>query len=212
MTYTPVTGLEIRMNFYTNANCVLEDVIENYFYQYFSLVNPLIQGRKESIAGRPTDGIIRFYNEDRKLLGWVLQETKRDIGLQSVFVARSFLQSVMYLGNIFYDTNILGVDNFVGIFLDSARYFCFVPKSVMVEVMEDFEPLWNKYYRVAPSQAYKEYELEMWAKITWHKIEKYYYELNNSFRLDEILQTIYEKYLNYGINDGTDVAGKSNKN
>ena len=158
MIYTPVNGLEIRMNFYTNTGCVLEDVIENHFYKYFSLVNPLIQGRKESIAGRPTDGIIRFYNEDYKLLGWALQETKRDIGLKSVFVARSFLQNVMYLGNVFYDTNILGVDNFVGIFLDSARYFCFVPKHVMVKVMEDFEPLWNKYYRVAPSEAYKKDE------------------------------------------------------
>ena len=207
MTYTPVNGLEIRMNFYTNTGCVLEDVIENHFYKYFSLVNPLVQGRKESIAGRPTDGIIRFYSEDHKLLGWALQETKRDIGLKSVYVARSFLQNVMYLGNVFYDTNILGVDNFVGIFLDSARYFCFVPKHVMVKVMEDFEPLWNKYYRVAPSEAYRKDELEMWAKITWSRIEKYCYELNNSFRLDKFLQTIYEKYLNYGIDNGTNVAG-----
>lgn len=207
MTFTLVNGLEIRMNFYTSSGCVLEDVIENHFYNYFSLVSPLIRGRKESIAGRPTDGIIRFYDDNNKLIGWALQETKRDIGLSSVFVSRSFLQAVMYLGNVFYDTSILGVDNFIGIFLDSARYFCFVPKCVIVEIMEDFEPLWNKYFRVAPSKAYKEDELEEWARRTWGRIEKYCYELDQSFRLDNLLKTIYTKYLNYGINDGTDVAG-----
>lgn len=210
MIFTPVNGLEIRMNFYTDYGCVLEDVIENHFYNYFSLVNPLIKGRKESIAGKPTDGIIRFYDENGKLRGWGLQETKRDIGLNSVKVPRSFLQAVMYLGNVFYDTNVLGVDNFIGIFLDSARYFCFIPKHVIIKVMENFRPLWNKYYRLAPNEAYREDELEWWAADTWVEIEKYCYELNQSFRLDNLLKTIYDKYLNYGINNGTNVARKSN--
>lgn len=88
MEFTPITGLQIRINFYTNRGCVLEDVIENHFYNYFSLVNPLIIGRKESIAGKPTDGIVRFYDENRNVKFWILQETKRDIGINSVFVHR----------------------------------------------------------------------------------------------------------------------------
>lgn len=124
MEFTPITGLQIRINFYTNRGCVLEDVIENHFYNYFSLVNPLIIGRKESIAGKPTDGIVRFYDENRNVKFWILQETKRDIGINSVFVHRSLLQTMMYLGNVYYDTSThLGVDNFNGVFLDSARYF-----------------------------------------------------------------------------------------
>lgn len=48
MEFTPITGLQIRINFYTNRGCVLEDVIENHFYNYFSLVNPLIIGMSSS--------------------------------------------------------------------------------------------------------------------------------------------------------------------
>lgn len=103
MEFTPITGLQIRRDFYTSSGCVLEDVIENYFYQHFKTVNPYIIGRKESIAGKPTDGIIRFYDEEMHLKFWILQETKRDKGINSVFLHRSFLQALMYLGNIYYD-------------------------------------------------------------------------------------------------------------
>ena len=150
MEFTPITGLQIRKDFYTSSGCVLEDVIENYFYQHFKTVNPYIIGRKESIAGKPTDGIIRFYDEEMHLKFWILQETKRDKSINSVFLYRSFLQALMYLGNIYYDTNIyLGVFN--GIFLDSARYFCYVSRKEIDILMEKFEPLWRKYFRVSPS-------------------------------------------------------------
>ena len=190
MEFTPITGLQIRRDFYTSSGCVLEDVIENYFYQHFKTVNPYIIGRKESIAGKPTDGIIRFYDEEMHLKFWILQETKRDKGINSVFLHRSFLQALMYLGNIYHDTNIyLGVDKFNGIFLDSARYFCYVPRKEIDVLMEKFEPLWRKYFRVSPSKAYKEEELERFA-IRAAKILKPS-ALDEHFRLDLLLKEIY---------------------
>lgn len=190
MEFTPITGLQIRRDFYTSSGCVLEDVIENYFYQHFKTVNPYIIGRKESIAGKPTDGIIRFYDEEMHLKFWILQETKRDKGINSVFLHRSFLQALMYLGNIYYDTNIyLGVDKFNGIFLDSARYFCYVPRKEIDVLMGKFEPLWRKYFQVSPSKAYKEEELEQFA-IRAAKILKPS-ALDEHFRLDLLLKEIY---------------------
>lgn len=190
MEFTPITGLQIRRDFYTSSGCVLEDVIENYFYQHFKTVNPYIIGRKESIARKPTDGIIRFYDEEMHLKFWILQETKRDKGINSVFLHRSFLQALMYLGNVYYDTNThLGVDKFNGIFLDSARYFCYVPRKEIDILMEKFEPLWRKYFRVSPSKAHKEEELEQFA-IRAAKILKPS-ALDEHFRLDLLLKEIY---------------------
>jgi hypothetical protein len=196
MNFTPVYGDEIRANFYSGNHCILEKEIEKYFYYYFNKVNPKIIGTKECISGKETDGIIRFYDDNNKLLGWGLQEVKRDVDLYSLDVHRAFLQCVMYLGNVFYDTNILGVDNFIGIFLDSAQYFCFIPKHIMIDVMKDFEPLWYKYNKLAPSKAYKNVLLDMWAMSTWNNIKKYCYNLNHDFRLDEFLKYIYTKYFN----------------
>lgn len=190
MEFTPITGLQIRRDFYTSSGCVLEDVIENYFYQHFKTVNPYIIGRKESIARKPTDGIIRFYDEEMHLKFWILQETKRDKGINSVFLHRSFLQALMYLGNIYYDTNThLGVDKFNGIFLDSARYFCYVPRKEIDILMEKFEPLWRKYFQVSPSKAHKEEELEQFA-IRAAKVLKPS-ALDEHFRLDLLLKEIY---------------------
>lgn len=192
MEFTPITGLQIRINFYTNRGCVLEDVIENHFYNYFSLVNPLIIGRKESIAGKPTDGIVRFYDESRNVKFWILQETKRDIGINSVFVHRSLLQAMMYLGNVYYDTSThLGVDNFNGVFLDSARYFCYIPRREIDTLMEKFEPLWRKYFRVSPSKAYKEPELESFAELAMYSLRHRVKALDKHFRLDLLLKEIY---------------------
>lgn len=190
MEFTPITGLQIRRDFYTSSGCVLEDVIENYFYQHFKTVNPYIIGRKESIARKPTDGIIRFYDEEMHLKFWILQETKRDKGINSVFLHRSFLQALMYLGNVYYDTNThLGVDKFNGIFLDSARYFCYVPRKEIDILMEKFEPLWRKYFQVSPSKAHKEEELEQFA-IRAAKVLKPS-ALDEHFRLDLLLKEIY---------------------
>lgn len=204
MYFTPVSGDDLCKHFYKG---ILEDDIRDMFLTYYSIVNPRIVGTVEDIAYlRHTDGIIRFYDKDDNLLGWAIQETKRDIGLDSVQVPRAFLQAIMYLGNVFYDINILGVDNFIGIILNSARYFVFIPKSEVIKIMEDFEPLWNRYYRIAPCNAHKEFALRIWAEQKWHDIKKECYNLNNTFKLDEFLKNIYIKHLNYGIDNGTNDA------
>ena len=120
---------------------------------------------KEKLGIGKTDGIIRFY-ENNTLIGWALQETKRNVGLNSVWFKRSILQSIMYLANVFYDTNPLGLDNLKGVILDSSRYFCFIKKEILIPVMEEFEPLWIKYNRVRPSDAWRIPDLNDWIDRT----------------------------------------------
>ena len=99
----------------------------------------------------------------------------------------------MYLGNVFYDTNVLGVDTFKGIFLDSVRYFCFIPKEEIIPVMERFEPLWNKYYRVRPSEAYNIPELSDIIPELLKTMNIQKYSVSN-LRLDLIIKDIYENH------------------
>lgn len=189
MEYTPISGEIISRSFYSG---IKEPEIEKLYYQYFRQVNSCIICNKEKLGIGITDGIIRFYDEKGKLLFWVLQETKRDVGLDSVWFGRSILQSVMYLGNVFYDTSTLGVDNFKGVFLDSARYFCFVSKEELIPIMEKFEPLWNKYYRVKPSAAYNVPELEDFIPTLLSELKILKFSLNIKFRLDQIIKDLYE--------------------
>jgi hypothetical protein len=142
--------------------------------------------RKEKLGIGTTDGIIRFYNKKQEFLYWVLQETKRDVGINSVWFKRSILQSIMYLGNIFYDVNSIG--EFKGVFLDSARYFCFLSVKTLIPLMENFEPLWNKYYRVRPSDAWRIPELNDWIQET--EIDVIKFNVDDSFKLDEILNNL----------------------
>lgn len=189
MEYTPISGEIISHSFYSG---IKELEIEKLYYQYFRQVNSCITCNKEKLGIGTTDGIIRFYDEEGKLLFWILQETKRDVGLDSVWFGRSILQSVMYLGNVFYDTSTLGVDNFKGVFLDSARYFCFVSKEELIPIMEKFEPLWNKYYRVKPSAAYNVPELEDFIPTLLSELKILKFSLNIKFRLDQIIKDLYE--------------------
>lgn len=189
MIFTPINGEEISRSFYSG---IKEPEIEKLYYQYFRQVNSCITCNKEKLGIGTTDGIIRFYDEKGKLLFWILQETKRDVGLDSVWFGRSILQSVMYSGNVFYDTNILGVDNFKGIFLDSARYFCFISKEELIPIMEKFEPLWNKYYRVEPSAAYHVPELKDFIPTLLSELKILKFSLNIKFRLDQIIKDLYE--------------------
>lgn len=189
MEYTPISGEIISRSFYSG---IKEPEIEKLYYQYFRQVNSCITCNKEKLGIGTTDGIIRFYDEKGKLLFWALQETKRDVGLDSVWFGRSILQSVMYLGNVFYDTSTLGVDNFKGVFLDSARYFCFVSKEELIPIMEKFEPLWNKYYRVKPSASYNVPELEDFIPTLLSELKILKFSLNIKFRLDQIIKDLYE--------------------
>lgn len=186
-----MTGLEISRNFYSQGKCVLESDIEYGFIRYYEIINPRIISGKASFGKYHTDGIIRFYNDNNEVLFWILQETKRDCGLNSVWFIRSLLQSMMYLGNIYYDVNVFGPFN--GIFLNSARYFSYVPKSEVDYLMSEFEELWWKYYKTAPSSAYKVPELLDYI-IEHIRINNIYrYNLDSSFILDDLLNSIYKK-------------------
>lgn len=108
------------------------------------------------------------------------------------YIHRSLLQAMMYLGNVYYDTSThLGVDNFNGVFLDSARYFCYIPRREIDTLMEKFEPLWRKYFRVSPSKAYKEPELESFAELAMYSLRHRVKALDEHFRLDLLLKEIY---------------------
>jgi len=141
---------------------------------------------KEKLGIGTTDGIIRFYN-DTELLFWILQETKRDVGLNSVWFNRSLLQSIMYLSNIYYDTNPLSLDKFKGVFLDSAKYFVFINKKSINCLMENFYELWSKYYRVRPSDAWRIPDLNDWIQEV--NVEKTI--LNDNSRLKNLIEDIY---------------------
>ena len=189
MEFNPINGYQIKLSFYYK---IKEPEIEKLYGKYFNMVNKNVIYKKEDLGIGTTDGIIRFYDDSHKLLFWAVQETKRDVGVDSVWFGRSLLQSIMYLGNVYYDTNPLGLDNFKGIFLDSARYFCYVSKEELDPVMELFEPLWYKYYRVQPSQAYNIPDLADFIPVALYKIKFKHYQLNKEFELDQFIKNLYE--------------------
>lgn len=171
-----------------NGKSKLKEIeIENNWNEQIINNSPLpVTIKKEKLGIGTTDGIIRFYNKEKEFLYWVLQETKRDVGINSVWFKRSILQSIMYLGNIFYDVNTIG--EFKGVFLDSARYFCFLSVKTLIPLMNEFEPLWNKYYRVRPSDAWRIPELYDW--ILEKEIDVIKFNVDDSFKLDEILNNL----------------------
>lgn len=189
MEFTPVNGYQILKEFYPG---IKEPEIERTFGNFFNIVCKHVTYNKEQLGIGTTDGIIRFYDEHHKLLFWILQETKRDVGVDSVWFGRSLLQAIMYLANVYYDTNPLGLDNFKGIFLDSKRYFCYITKEELDPVMELFEPLWEKYYRVRPSDAFRVPDLEDFIPIALHKIRFKHYQFNEKFNLDQLIKDLYE--------------------
>lgn len=187
--FTPINGLQIVENFRPK---IKEKEIERIYFKYFIKVCSYITCTEEKLGIGYTDGIIRFYNEKKDLLFWALQETKRNVGLNSVWYVRSILQSIMYLGSVYFLTGDLGVDNFKGIFLNSSRYFCFIPKSSVELIMQKFEPLWNKYYRVRPSEAYNVPELIDFTLEIYKDLEILQFSLNIKFRLDQLIRDLYE--------------------
>lgn len=189
MEFNPINGYQIKLSFYYK---IKEPEIEKLYGKYFNMVNKNVIYKKEDLGIGTTDGIIRFYDDSHKLLFWAVQETKRDVGVDSVWFGRSLLQAIMYLGNVYYDTNTLDLDKFKGIFLDSARYFCYVSKEELDPVMDLFEPLWNKYYRVRPSEAYNIPDLADFIPIALRKIRFKHYQLNKEFELDQFIKNLYE--------------------
>ena len=71
-------------------------------------------------------------------------------------------------------------------------FFCFVSKEELIPIMEKFEPLWNKYYRVKPSAAHHVPELEDFIPTLLSGLKILKFSLNIKFRLDQIIKDLYE--------------------
>lgn len=174
----PQNGLEANAEFAWNAalwmqgNCEIE--------------------RKKVGNGFP-DGIVRFYSEDKKNYVWMLVEYKKNSSLFN----NSIVQLLMYLGNIFYDTSLEGTDNFVGIISASSDHFILIPRPYVCKMIEEFEPIWRKNFRVRPCDAYKEYDIKQF--FNEHEKELMKNSLictrrTENIRLNEIIKSIYEEW------------------
>ena len=190
-----ISNYEILPEFIqNNGKCVVEAIIEKSFNKKITDISPNIEVDKTWLGTGITDGVFRFYDDNHNLQFWTLRECKRDVGPSIVNMGRAFLQSMMYLGGILFDYSaILRIDKFKGIFLDSARYFSYIPKSEILKVSESFEPLYNKYYQDAsPCNSYYIEDLDDWAVKAIMNMNKYVYRLDDNFRLDIIIRDLYE--------------------
>lgn len=174
----PAGGIEANAESAWNAFLWMEGICE-------------IEKKKVGV-GFP-DGIIRFYSEDRKKFVWGLIEYKRDESMYGASIA----QLLMYLGNFFYDTNILGLDNFIGVFSASTDHFTYIPARNLMNIMDKFEPIWWNNFRLAPSKAWSTYSIKGFVRENIREIQKdcpYYKRNRESGRLDEIIKSIYEEW------------------
>ena len=173
----------------------IEKVSENAWNEaLLSLGNCRIESQKVLGSGR-FDALVRYYNERGNNYVWMLVEYKRDGKADSS--TKAICQLLMYLGNFFYDVSLEGTDNFAGIIAASSDYFYFIPRRNILRVMENFEYIWRKHFRVRPCDAHKEYEIynfvrESWSDIIRDSIRIRRYE--NGKRLDEIIKSIYEEW------------------
>ena len=63
--------------------------------------------------------------------------------------------------------------------------------------MEKFEYIWRKHFRVAPSEAYKVYEIQQFVQNHSNELidaDLYTSRYRNNIRLDELIKSIYEEW------------------
>ena len=184
-----ITGSDIREHFYCDGKCVKEKVIEQTFNDSICQLYPdtVIEKtfglHKSKIR---TDGIIKFSTGK-----WLLQECKRDVGINSVTISRAFLQTMYYLVRYFDNGTTVNVQDFKGFLLDSARFICYIPGDDIKALMDDFIVIYNKYYEVRPSEAYIIPEMNKWAISHFKTIRKYVFNLNFTFRFDLFMKDLY---------------------
>ena len=187
-----ISGYDLAKQFYINGKCIIESEIEKIFNNTITQICPNVIVNKTKLKNGQTDGIFKFLNDDKSLRFWTLQECKRDIGFNSIQTPRAFIQALYYLGNYYYDSLLLGTNTFKGIFLDSARYFCYISNTEIDPIMSEFEPLFNKYYRVRPSEVHIIPEVYDWAIKVFKNIKKDIHLLDDKFRFDTYILDIYE--------------------
>ena len=150
---------------------------------------------KTRISGGIPDSIIRYYNSDKSRFVWLIGEYKSDS--KNTAFTESIIQLLMYLGNFFYDTNPLGLDDFAGVYTASPKYFMFIPAKNIFGVMEKFEYIWRKHFREAPCDAYKHDDIKQFQKDNWDALSKdceIYTDGGNCGRLDLIIKNIYKEW------------------
>jgi len=173
----------------------IEKVSENAWNEaLLSLGNCRIDSQKKLGSGR-FDALVRYYDERGDNYVWILVEYKRDGKANSDI--KAICQLLMYLGNFFYDVSLEGTDNFAGIIVASSDYFYFIPRKNILGIMEKFEYIWRKHFRVRPCDAHKEYEIydfvrESWSDIIRDSVRVQRYDKN--IRLDELIKSIYKEW------------------
>ena len=153
---------------------------------------------QQKIGSGKFDAIVRYYDEEWKRYTWIMVEYKiaswdnsKDLKFNSI------CQLLMYLGNIFYDISLEGTDNFAGVISASRDHFLFIPKEVITDVMEEFEPIWKENFRVRPYEAFKNYDIRSFVSSRWDKIRDNSINLedyDDPVRLDELIKNIYKEW------------------
>lgn len=193
---------EIQNLFYQNSGVVLERNIEEIYCSLFKEYYPEIKIEKKKIGHGTPDGFLVFPDNE-----WIPQEVKRDIGASPETIAQMFLQNMMTAGNFLYNLNpFYGRFNFKGLILSSAQFITFISKNKLEGFIDDFEPLWLKYFTISPSSSFNIEELAIWARETIKKLDFKIYYLWENVRLDLIIKEMFEN----GNNSRTTKVGKSN--
>jgi hypothetical protein len=148
---------------------------------------------KRKIGTGFVDVLLRYYNELGDKYVWLLGEYKQKYNQELQAIA----QLLMYLGNFFYDTNLEGIDNLAGIFVASGEHFRLIKREKLFGIMEKFEYIWRKHFRVSPSSAYDEPEIREFVQINSHKLLEdslLVKRSENNIRLDEVIKSIYKEW------------------
>lgn len=174
----------------------VEKVSENAWNKAFrSLGNCEITSQKKLGSGR-FDALVRYYDNNWRRYVWILVEYKRASYWKGKDLKHAAIcQLLMYLGNFFYDVSLEGTDNFVGIVTASSDHFLFIPREVIVKLMEEFEPIWKNNFRVRPCDAGDNFAISHFVSSHWKEIRENSINLDRSddpVRLDEIIKGIYK--------------------
>ena len=176
----------------------VEKVAESAWNTAFhSLGNCQITSQRKIGNGR-FDALVRYYNDTWNKYVWMLVEYKRASYWKGKDLKHdSICQLLMYLGNIFYDVSLEGTDNFIGIVTASSDHFLFIPREVVCKLMEEFEPIWHKNFRVKPHEAGDNWEISHFVSEHWIEIRDNSINLgryDDPVRLDEVIKSIYKEW------------------
>lgn len=187
MEFNQVLGSEISEYFFEDGECCYEAEIENAVHNAIRKVcGKNVKIRKSKLSGGITDGVIKFYNDNGEYIGFIINESKRD---QTDRLEMAMAQAMFYAGSFLYDVSFdkeLNADKFLGIFITTAYEWIFVAKNELP--IEFFRPFWDIYNYMSPSNAAKETSYRFIRFIYLHL-----YTLDDSFRLDNLIKSIYEQ-------------------